>query len=77
MSICNVIMAGCVEFLRNQMRNFIIGLLRQVSILYGFAKLSKALFMLKIVHAFEIKNFSNVFIIIHKFIIRIENIYFL
>ncbi len=57
MSICNVIMAGCVEFLRNQMRNFIIGLLRQVSILYEFAKLLKALFMLKIVHAFEIKNF--------------------
>ncbi len=57
MSICNVIMAGCVEFLRNQMRNFIIGLLRQVSILYEFAKLLKALFMLKIVLAFEIKNF--------------------
>jgi hypothetical protein len=50
-------MAGCVEFLRNQMRNFIIGLLRQVSILYEFAKLLKALFMLKIVLAFEIKNF--------------------
>lgn len=58
MSICNVIMAGCVEFLRNQMRNFIIGLLRQVSILYEFAKLLKALFMLKIVLVFEIKNFQ-------------------
>ena len=31
MSICKTIMAGCIEFIRIQLRKFIIGLLRQVS----------------------------------------------
>ena len=30
MSICKIIMAGCIEFIRIQLRKFIIGLLRQV-----------------------------------------------